>query len=304
MVDSLAGLDVEKYLTERGTLAPKIVRQPSDVSIELGDSGALTVTASGYPLNFQWYKNSKPLPGAASSGLRIEKPTLNDDSTAYYVKVWNDKATLVSKNAMLQVKPYTGGVISFTPKAPDIDAVIDKIWENAESRSIDNLVLGSRDSSDDITGSFRLLWDSDFLYILTEVTDDVKRHTGEPGHNNDSIEIYIDYDNSKSDFYDDNDFQFRYEWSASKVTVPIGKSLENIPAAQTDTASGYIMEMALPWRSLGGEAPAGNYLGIELHINDNDTRLRQAKVAWHTRRDNSYRSPIYFGTMKLSQIKE
>ncbi len=276
MVDSLIGLDVEKHLAERGSLAPKILRQPRDISIELGDSAALTVTATGYPLNFQWYKNSKPLPGAATSRLRIEKPTLKDDSAAYYLKVWNDKATLVSKKAMLKVKPYSGEVISYTSKAPRIDAVIEPLWKKSRSHSIDDLVLGRRDSSDDITGSFRLLWDSDFLYILTEVIDDVKRHTGEPGHNNDSIEVYIDYDNSKSDFYDDNDFQFRYEWSAPKVTVPIGKSLENIPAAQADTAAGYTMEMALPWRFLGGPAPAGNYIGIEL--NPEHVKLAEARI--------------------------
>lgn len=302
MVDSLAGFNVQRYLATRDSLAPKIVREPKDISLEIGDSSSLIVMANGHPLNFQWYRNDKAIAGATTSKLRIEKPTLEDDGTAYTVKVFNEKGTAISKKAILTVKPYSGPVIPFTSKTPDIDAVIDKIWENAKYHRIDNLVLGRKSSADDITGRFRLLWDEEHLYVLVEVTDDIKRHTGEPGHRNDGVEVYIDYDNSKSDYYGDNDFQFRYEWSAAKVTIPIGSGFDGIVEAQADTAGGYVMEMALPWQSLGGPAPADKHIGIDVHINDNDNdrRVREAKVAWHTKRDNTYKSPMYFGTIKLS----
>jgi len=299
MVRSLVPLNPDGYLASRDTTAPEIVRQPADVSLETCDSTRLSVMACGYPVNYQWYKNGKALAGENSPTLRIERPSLQDNAAEYSVTVSNEKGSDTSRRARLSVKPFSGPVVAKASTPPAIDATIDETWQRADRLSIDNVVFGGRSSQTDLSGSFRLLWDEQNLYVLVEVTDDVKRHTGEPSYQNDSVEIYVDYDNSKSDFYGDDEFQFRYAWSGKEVLTTMGREASGIKNAQSDRDNGYIMEMALPWSALGGAPRAGRYVGFDVHVNDNDRRRRECKIAWKAETNSAYRHPMFFGTIRL-----
>ena len=300
MVRSLVPLGVDKYFAAMGTVAPAILKQPKDAELELGDSTSLVVRTSGNPVNFQWAKNGKVLPGQNSSRLRIEKPAMIDNNTKYTVTVYNEKGSATSRQVLLEVKPFSGPIISKGSAEVIIDGIVDQQWQGIQSLPIDNVVAGTRTSQVDLSGIFKLLWDEKNLYVLVEVSDDVKQHTGERGHRNDSVEVYIDLDNSKSDFYGDDEFQFRYEWSRPKVFTVIGKGVEGIKGATRDVDNGYIMEMAFPWSGIGGPVSKGQYIGIDVHVNDNDHGTREGKIAWKARRDNSYRTPLVFGTVRLS----
>ena len=300
MVSSMAGLDVENYLSKRGELAPKILRGPKDVETEVSDSTSMVVYASGHPLNYQWYKDGKEIAGANSSRLRIEKPGLDDDGSVYNVKVYNGLGESTSGGGSLSVKPFSGPSIIDVKAKPEIDGQMDSDWTMAEANEIAKVVRGEREGDNDISGRFMVMWDDENLYVLIRVVDDVKIHTGEWGHNNDGVEIYIDLGNKKLDSYGQTDFQIRCEWSQDMVGVPIGKQLYGVEVAQADVDDGYLMEFAIPWKELGGEADKGDFIGIDVHVNDNDKHSRETKMAWYARRDNSYRSPMRFGTMKLN----
>jgi len=299
-IRSLAGLDVEKYLAAKEPVKPEILEQSKDAELEAPDSTSIFVRASGYPLNFQWTKNGKAINGENSSRLRIEKPSLEDNYAKYAVTVYNQLGTQTSKEVTLKVKPFSGPTIQKAKAAPKLDAILDDTWAVAESISVDNIIMGRKDSKEDLSASFRLLWDDDYLHVYVEVLDADKYTRGEPTAKNDSVEIYIDCDNSKSDNYGDDDFQFRYEWADKEVLVPTGKKIKGIKQTQSDTDKGYVMEIALPWQKLGGPAPAGRYIGIDLHVNDNDGKGREGKIAWKATSDSSYESPVFFGTAKLS----
>jgi len=301
MVDSLVPLKAEKYLAARKPVKPRILKQPQDVQLQVCDSASLIVQVSGHPLNFTWKKNGKKIPSQNNARLRIEKPLLKENSSKYSVTVSNEKGSVTSNEVTLTVKEYSGPVIEKAAQTPKIDGTADDAWNQTKALTLDNSILGTKDSKDDLSAAFKVLWDENFLYLLVEVTDDIKFHRGEPTFKNDSVEVYIDYDNSKSDYYDDDDYQFRYEWNWKKVSTRRGKKLEDIIAAQTDHDKGYVMELAIPWQELGGDAPAGKYIGIDVHVNDNDARkTREAKIAWKAKADVSYSSPMFFGTMKLS----
>jgi hypothetical protein len=164
-----------------------------------------------------------------------------------------------------------------------------------------NVVLGERKSTASVSATFKVLWDATNLYFLVQVTDDLKMHTAEDSYENDGVEIYVDYDNSKSDRYDSDDFMFRYVWSESEVLSVIGKASPGVKGAQKDTDKGYIMEFAIPWKAVGETPKEGQYIGIDVHVNDNDNVRRDYKIAWKAKRDTSHQTPSVFGTMKLSE---
>jgi endoglucanase len=299
MVDSLEGLDVENYLSHLGELAPKVLRGPEDAETEVNDSTNMVVYASGHPLNYRWSKDGKEIPGAKSSRLRIVQPGLDDDGSVYRVKVYNDLGEALSDEAQLTVKPFSGPSIVSVKTKPVIDGQADDPWKGGKANAITKKVYGKKVSADDVSGAFSMMWDDENLYILLTVTDDAKVHTGEWGHNNDSVEIYIDLGNQKLDSYGKTDYQIRCEWSKEGISVPIGRQLYDVTVAQADFDDGYAMEFAIPWRNLGGEVGEGDFIGIDVHINDNDKHSRETKLAWYASRDNSYRSPMLFGTAKL-----
>jgi hypothetical protein len=302
MVNSLVPFNAERYQASRETVIPRILKQPQDMELAVCDSASLVVRASGYPLNFQWNKNGQTLQGQNKNKLRIETPPLEDNGAKYTVIVSNEKGEITSSQATLSVKPFSGYVIKKTSVAPEIDGKFDKIWIQAAPLAISNIIRGRIIAKEDLSGSFRVLWDENYLYVCVEVADDVKYNRGEPTWQNDCVEVYIDYDNSKSDSYGDDEFQFRLEWSMKEVLIARGtKELKDIKSAQIGSKDGYIMEMAFPWAELGGPAPAGKYIGIDVHVNDNDGRRSEAKIAWKATKDNSYQSPMFLGTMKLSK---
>ena len=52
-------------------LAPVITGEPVSITVSPGGTATLTVTASGYPLNYQWTFNGTNIPGATGSSLTI-----------------------------------------------------------------------------------------------------------------------------------------------------------------------------------------------------------------------------------------
>jgi aryl-phospho-beta-D-glucosidase BglC (GH1 family) len=301
MVRSLVPLNPDSYLASLGIVAPEIVEQPVDVTFEVGDSAALMVRACGYPLNYQWKKNGKVIAGENNYRLRIQNPSLEDNKTKYTVTVSNEKGSVTSKKATLVVKPYSGPIIAKTSVPVEIDGVIDDVWKTVKAFPLDNVALGEKKSTASVSATFKVLWDMTNLYFLVQVTDDLKMHTAKDSYENDGVEIYLDCDNSKSDLYDNDDFMLRYVWSESEVLSVIGKTGPGIKAAQKDTDKGYIMEFAIPWKAVSAAAEPGQYIGLDVHVNDNDNVRRDYKIAWKAKRDISHQTPSVFGTIKLSE---
>ena len=120
----------------------------------------------------------------------------------------------------------------------------------------------------------------------------------------DSIEVFIDADGSRSSKFDGkNDFHFIYRWKDKNVSLsrnsPRKKSL-GIKRTMTRTNKGYTLETAIPWRTLGVNPVAGKTIGIEIHINDDDSgNGRDGKLAWHSKNDDAWTNPQNFGRVKL-----
>lgn len=191
-----------------------------------------------------------------------------------------------------------------TTTALTIDGNIDEVWATAVTYTLANYLVGGAPPAGDLAGAFRLLYDSQQLYVLVEITDSIgKSDSGPDWWEDDSIEIYIDGNHSQSSSYDGvNDFQFGFRWHDDTVytgshSAPVP---EGITAAHIDTNSGGRLEVAFPLTGLGITAVDGAQFGLEVHINDDDDGGgRDRKLTWHGTVDDAWENPSRFGTAQL-----
>lgn len=90
--------------------------------------------------------------------------------------------------------------VPFTPVPPVIDGQQESTWDIATWRPMPYLMAGSLPTSEDFSGRYRLLWDSQYLYLQAEISDDrLLDQTANPLEkywDDDALEIFIDSDAS------------------------------------------------------------------------------------------------------------
>ena len=86
-----------------------ITTQPVSKTVNMGQSASFTVTATGYPLNYQWRKDGQDLPGATKATLSLPVVQTND-AGGYTVTVSNEIGAVASS------PPAVLTVIGTTPQ--------------------------------------------------------------------------------------------------------------------------------------------------------------------------------------------
>ncbi len=81
---------------------PQIIAQPVAQSVPLNASAALSVTASGGGLSYQWFQNGVPKPGATSATLNLAGAQ-HSDAGDYHVVASNSSGSTTSQVATLAV---------------------------------------------------------------------------------------------------------------------------------------------------------------------------------------------------------
>ncbi|MVT40406.1 T9SS type A sorting domain-containing protein [Chitinophaga oryziterrae] len=187
--------------------------------------------------------------------------------------------------------------------APVIDQAIDGAWAIAPVKNISNVILGSLPA--DYAGKWRALYDNTNLYLLVEVNDATKyADSGDSWWEDDVVEIFIDGDNSKGTSYDGiNDFQLGFRWNDN--TIHVGGSSVNrttgINFKQYATTTGYNLEVAIPWSTIGVSPSIGKSLGLDIQIDDDDNGgTRDAQIASFATNTTAFQNPAVFGTVYLT----
>ncbi|MBD2843958.1 hypothetical protein IDH44_02030 [Paenibacillus sp. IB182496] len=196
--------------------------------------------------------------------------------------------------------------IPATAAAPTIDGAADSVWTQSDPAALTQVTRGTIDSAADLSASWQALWDADALYVLVDVADDVRVNDSGSVWDDDSVEVYIDADNSKEAAYDQvNDLQYQFGYGD---TTPIETKLNRIAGVQyavQDTTVGYRMEIKLPWTTLGLIPAAGSVIGLEIAVNDDDDGdLRDGKLQWKAEEDTSWKDPRVFGNAELEEAAE
>jgi hypothetical protein len=109
------------------------------------------------------------------------------------------------------------------------------------------------------------------------------------------VEIYLDLDNAKALRYQADDLQIRIIRGGS-VALERGTMPEGFSGTQREVAGGYVVDFTLP---LTEAKASGAFIGIDVHVIDNDRDRREHKIGWAAKDDNAYRSPASMGTVRL-----
>jgi hypothetical protein len=197
---------------------------------------------------------------------------------------------------------------------PAIDGVLDDIWENAPWQR--NFVYPSGATTfNDAALSWRAMWDNDYLYVFVNVVDDIfLADDRAAGWHGDSVEMWLDGDNSKGGTYDGiNDLGYTYFYSNDPedpiIFHPSGgvagewhmnTTGHKVASAWSDM--GVNLEYAIPMKNLGANPPLpGQLMGFDVDYNDNDeaNNARETKVKWFDITDYSWTNPSLMGTIEL-----
>jgi hypothetical protein len=200
--------------------------------------------------------------------------------------------------------PCTSPVVAkVTGSAPVIDQTIDAVWSIAPVKSIANVTIAGAPAG--YSGQWRALYDSTNLYLLVQVNDaTLINNGGTAWWNSDAVELFIDANNTKSTTYNGiNDFQLGFRWNDNTVNAG-GNSVTNttgIRFSMYATGTGYNLEAALPWSTLGTTAALGKALGMDVALDDADNSSgRLGQLASFATTTTAWQDPAVFGTVYLT----
>lgn len=191
---------------------------------------------------------------------------------------------------------------------PAIDGEMDPIWKHTPW--VRDFVRPSGETTfNDAAISWRAMWDYDYLYLFITVMDDIFLAETQTGWHGDSIELWLDGDNSKGTEYDginDLGYTFLYTNDPDDPLIfhpgdewRMGTKGHRQGAAYWE--GGVNLEVAIPMENLGVTPSVGHLMGMDMDWNDNDEDGgdRDSKVKWFDATDNSWQNPSLMGTIQL-----
>ena len=182
-----------------------------------------------------------------------------------------------------------------------IDAIKDATYTGTVY-NISNPSSGVVDNVADLSGQWTAQWRDDALYFYVNVVDDILGVSAQNRWENDGVEIYIDAKNDKAANYGATDFSLAYVRNATSIVdAGRGGSPAGIEFVKLDNATGYTLEVKIPYTTLGISTPLnGHLMGLDVHLVDNDGgNSRQGKLAWFNTVDDSWSTPGVFSTIRL-----
>lgn len=177
---------------------------------------------------------------------------------------------------------------------PVIDGDREAAWNGTHELTTDRWVTGMSGS----TARVRTLWDDGHLYVLAEVKDSKLSKKSGNAWEQDSIEIFIDANNAKTEGYEPDDGQYRINFDNATSVNP-DSSKGNLVSAVKRTETGYIVEVSIAWP---GTAPkAGDTIGFDVQVNNDEDGdgTRDSVAIWSDTSGQSYQNTSGFGELKL-----
>lgn len=174
-----------------------------------------------------------------------------------------------------------------------IDGDIDAAWADANTIDVNTYSMGNG-----ATAVSKMLWDENYLYVLTEVTDPVLSVASANAYEQDTVEVFFDENNHKSTSYETDDIQCRVNYENEK-TVTDGRSTDAFLSSAKKTASGYIVEVAIPHTI--DAFHSNQIVGFDVQVNDDGTGdgKRTSIANWNDLSGMGYTDPSGFGVLKL-----
>jgi hypothetical protein len=176
----------------------------------------------------------------------------------------------------------------------------------ATAQPIAKLIQGTLSNTEDLSATWRAGWDENYFTLAVDIQDDKLVQDSEQAWADDSVEIYIDANGSRAPQYDGkDDFQLVLRMQDQQLEISAASPTQDAESFQhqrVKTDDGYRLKMSIPWQVLGIKPAAGLKMGFDVHVNDDDNgRLRDAKLSWHAPEDQAWKNPRLFGEVVLGE---
>jgi hypothetical protein len=296
---------------------------PTNVQVSDVTATNAQVTWNGVSDSDFWryvvYVDGEPFAPSFKTGLKV---TGLLDNTSHTISVkTKDMAGNVStesNQATFSTPAFEdnvdGAIIKKTKTAPTMDGKgDDAVWDEATAYEIKRPICGRSlhiqcdpgdtppiSDENDCSGTFKALWDDQYIYYLIEVTDNVVENSRNYGNINkhhgmwdDGIELMMSDNVVRHPAYHAGRVRFRFMAGDNTVREIARYFSDENSSPHTDnvllrrsnftSGSGYTFEIRFPHKNLM-QAPEHNKLaGLEIHIADVDAGNSKPKafVAWH-----------------------
>lgn len=219
------------------------------------------------------------------------------DASTGAVQCWNDLQLKQQERSKyygtLTLKPF----MSISKGSAKIDGKVDAAWNNVTAHK---LAVSSNPSAG-TTGTVKAVWEENALYVLLDVKDAVLNKGSTNAWEQDSVEIFVDENNGKTDAYEADDCQYRINYENELSFNGTNCNASNIGSAAVKTADGYLVEAKITFNIVN--QAEGSLIGVDFQINNADASgARDATINWYDASGMGYAQPSVFGTAKL--VKE
>lgn len=176
---------------------------------------------------------------------------------------------------------------------PVIDGVDDEeVWATTPILPINQYQMAWQGAS----GNARVLWDEENLYVLIHVNDDQLDKDSANAYEQDSIEVFVDENNGKTSFYQDDDGQYRVNFDNETSFNPTSASAGFESMTKVD-GTNYTVELKIPFKKVTPEK--GMSIGFDAQINDAKGTTRESIATWNDLSGVGYQDTSVFGVLTL-----
>lgn len=222
--------------------------------------------------------------------IGMDVKVMNNDKAVSFNDLKGMQETSSKYYAKATLKP---GVEKATKATVKIDGEADREWDKAVAIPL-TINLGAK-----VTADAKVLWDDENLYVYATVKDPVLNKDSGEAYQQDSLEVFIDENNAKTESYDDDDKQYRINYE-NEHSFNGKKCLEeNVRSAAKVTGDGYVIEAAFKWTDI--QPKKGDRIGLEFQINDADASgTRIGTLSWNDETGMGWSKSSVYGTIELT----
>lgn len=222
--------------------------------------------------------------------IGMDVKVMNNDKAVSFNDLKEMQETSSKYYAKATLKP---GIEKATKATVKIDGEADSEWDKAVAIPL-TINLGAS-----VTADAKVLWDDENLYVYATVKDRVLNKDSGEAYQQDSLEVFIDENNAKTESYDDDDKQYRINY-VNEHSFNGKKCLEeNVRSAAKETEDGYVIEAAFKWTDI--QPKEGDRIGLEFQINDADASgARIGTLSWNDETGMGWSKSSVYGTIELA----
>jgi len=177
---------------------------------------------------------------------------------------------------------------------PVIDGETDAVWSKAPALPVNRYQMAWQGAN----GTARVLWDEKNLYVILYVNDKQLDKNNVNAWEQDSVEAFVDENNEKTPFFQEDDAQYRVNFENTASFNPEGID-GGFESAVRVNGTNYIVEMKIPFRTITPEANL--QIGFDAQINDAKGGSRQSVATWNDITGNGYQDTSVYGILTLKK---